>query len=157
MPAPVDLTGASRSFRNNNPGNLRGPLAFAHGAIGTDADGFAIFPDIQTGQAAQAALWASPAYADKPLGPAIRRYGGLYGNQAGVDPSTTFSQLTPEQQQAFLARQQALEGYKPGAATGPPTLAPLPPTRPSSLPETMPAALPPQLDLEPHDGDPFAP
>src|SRR5208283_4377648 len=38
----------SVSYRNNNPGNLRsGP-----GQIGTDANGYAIFPDVATGQAA---------------------------------------------------------------------------------------------------------
>ena len=36
----------SAAYRNNNPGNLTaGP-----GMIGTDASGFAIFPDLQTGQ-----------------------------------------------------------------------------------------------------------
>src|SRR6516225_11045126 len=35
----------SVSYRNNNPGNLRsGP-----GMIGTDANGYAVFPDYQTG------------------------------------------------------------------------------------------------------------
>lgn len=38
----------SRAQRNNNPGNLRaGP-----GQVGTDAGGYAIFPDLETGWAA---------------------------------------------------------------------------------------------------------
>jgi hypothetical protein len=37
----------STSYRNNNPGNLK--YAGQAGAIGQDANGFAIFPDYQTG------------------------------------------------------------------------------------------------------------
>ena len=37
--------GGSRSWRNNNPGNLRyGTFAQNHGAIGRDRGGMAIFP-----------------------------------------------------------------------------------------------------------------
>lgn len=44
------FTPGSRAQRNNNPGNLQsGP-----GQIGTDANGFAIFPDVATGTAALA-------------------------------------------------------------------------------------------------------
>jgi hypothetical protein len=44
------LVSGSVAQRNNNPGNLRsGP-----GQIGTDANGYAIFPDVATGQAALA-------------------------------------------------------------------------------------------------------
>ena len=43
-------TAGTVAQRNNNPGNLRsGP-----GQIGTDANGYAIFPDVATGQAALA-------------------------------------------------------------------------------------------------------
>ncbi len=38
----------SRSFRNNNPGNLKAGA----GAVGKDAEGFAVFPDFATGWAA---------------------------------------------------------------------------------------------------------
>jgi len=40
----------SRSFRNNNPGNLKFSGQF--GAVGADANGFAIFPDYDTGREA---------------------------------------------------------------------------------------------------------
>lgn len=39
----------SRSNRNNNPGNIRGMVP---GAVGTDTDGFAIFPTADAGMAA---------------------------------------------------------------------------------------------------------
>jgi hypothetical protein len=41
----------SRSYRNNNPGNL--VCAGQRGMIGCDPDGFAIFPDYQTGLTAE--------------------------------------------------------------------------------------------------------
>jgi len=45
--------GGSRSWRNNNPGNVvRGP-----GRIGKDAEGFAIFPDLPKGAAARKTLF----------------------------------------------------------------------------------------------------
>lgn len=37
----------SRSWRNNNPGNLRGAVSRR---VGRDAEGFDIYPDVQTGQ-----------------------------------------------------------------------------------------------------------
>ena len=46
-----------RNARNNNPGNIKyGDFARQHGAIGQDANGFAIFPDMTTGFAATQAL-----------------------------------------------------------------------------------------------------
>jgi hypothetical protein len=39
--------GGSRSWRNNNPGNVRGAV---NRRIGRDAEGFDIYPDVQTGQ-----------------------------------------------------------------------------------------------------------
>jgi hypothetical protein len=40
----------TRSYRNNNPGNLK--YAGQSGSTGADADGFAIFPDYDTGRTA---------------------------------------------------------------------------------------------------------
>lgn len=46
-----------RNFRNNNPGNIRySPWSAEHGAIGKDKQGFAIFPDKETGSRAQDSL-----------------------------------------------------------------------------------------------------
>lgn len=49
----------TRSWRNNNPGNIKASdwnWAQEHGAIGKDVDGFAIFKDFQTGWNAKNAL-----------------------------------------------------------------------------------------------------
>ncbi len=52
----------SRSWRNNNPGNLRYTwFARDHRAIGT-AGGFAVFPDYPTGRAALSALLHGTSY-----------------------------------------------------------------------------------------------
>lgn len=58
--APKTAAGApTRGVRNNNPGNIEyGPFARRHGAVGTDGR-FAVFPDMQTGTQALAALMAS--------------------------------------------------------------------------------------------------
>ena len=49
--------GGSRSFRNKNPGNIKyGDYAKEHGATGADTEGFAIFPNMETGTSAQTAL-----------------------------------------------------------------------------------------------------
>lgn len=47
----------SRAYRNNNPGNiLYGPFASSHGATGADMQGFATFPNAQSGFSATDAL-----------------------------------------------------------------------------------------------------
>lgn len=52
--------GATRGMRNNNPGNIRyGAFARSRGAIGQDAQGFAIFPSIEDGEAATKSLLGS--------------------------------------------------------------------------------------------------
>jgi len=148
---PVDLTGSSSSYRNNNPGNLvAGSFATAHGAIGRDPYGKAIFPDIQTGIAAQRSLWSGSSFGDKPLSQAVPHWVGpdrSYTRALGLDPASTFNQLTPDQQAALMARQQQMEGYyAPYAQGATPNLAPLPPARPQSFPD---------LQTVPVDGDPF--
>jgi len=48
---------APRGIRNNNPGNIRyGDFAYKNGATGRDSGGFAIFPSMEAGVAAQRAL-----------------------------------------------------------------------------------------------------
>ena len=67
--------GGSRSWRNNNPGNIEyGDFARRYGAIGTDGR-FAIFPDEATGQRARAALiFNGDKYRNLTLTQAIERY-----------------------------------------------------------------------------------
>lgn len=48
---------APRGIRNNNPGNIKyGDFAYRNGATGRDSGGFAIFPTMEAGVAAQRAL-----------------------------------------------------------------------------------------------------
>ena len=64
----------SRSWRNNNPGNIRkGNFAIVNGAIGDDG-AFAIFPDVQTGLDAIVTLLRSKSYVDLSLKDAVFRY-----------------------------------------------------------------------------------
>lgn len=53
-------SGSTRGMRNNNPGNIRyGAFARSRGAIGQDAQGFAIFPSMEAGEAATRSLLGS--------------------------------------------------------------------------------------------------
>jgi len=57
----------SRSWRNNNPGNLiAGTFANQHGAIGNN-NGFAVFPDAATGEAASESLLKTNTIRRLPL------------------------------------------------------------------------------------------
>lgn len=57
--------GGSRAWRNTNPGNVRsfGSFAKENGSIG-EADGFAVFPDYETGRRALARLLRGKMYRD---------------------------------------------------------------------------------------------
>ena len=75
----------SRSYRSNNPGNLM--YAGQPGATGADAQGFAIFPDYQTGLNAlnnQIALDAS-------RGMTIQQFAHSYAPAAGGNNPTSYA------------------------------------------------------------------
>ena len=64
---------SSRSYRTNNPGNLRfGKFAQNHGAV--DADGYAKFPTAIEGTAAMLELLAGGMYRNLDLVRAFQRY-----------------------------------------------------------------------------------
>ena len=71
----------SRSYRNNNPGNIEyGEFAKAHGATGSDGR-FAIFPTYQAGRTAQEKLlFESGAYKDLTLAQAINKWAPGFEN-----------------------------------------------------------------------------
>lgn len=114
------------SARTNNPGNISptGPTARGHyetnfGAIGylpsSNGPPVAVFPDFETGQAAQVYLWQTPAYQKKTLGQAARSwaaspYVGALVAAAGVPEDTLVSDLTPEQLNAVVSAQVGQEG-----------------------------------------------
>lgn len=67
--------GNTRGDRNNNPGNLKmGDVARAFGAVGADDRGFAIFPNRESGAAAQEALVKSDRY----KGLSLRQFASKY-------------------------------------------------------------------------------
>lgn len=67
-------SGGSRSWRNNNPGNMRqSPFAERHGSLGS-AGGFAVFPSPQTGWDALFALFRGPTYSPLTIEDAVARY-----------------------------------------------------------------------------------
>jgi len=72
-----------RAARNNNPGDIDyGKFAKAHDAIGTDGR-FAIFPTLEAGMQADAALFAS-AYHGMTIAAALDKYAPPSENQTNV-------------------------------------------------------------------------
>ncbi len=122
--------GGSRSWRNNNPGNIEyGAFAREHGASGSDGR-FAIFPDEAAGIRAQRALlFEHPNYRNSTIRQAISRWAPASENNTaayaagiaggtGVTEHTQLSDLTPEQQERFLATMRRIEGWRPGRTDG---------------------------------------
>lgn len=66
-------TGGSRSWRNNNPGNIRATAGLLYGANGV-RDGFLVFPDVQTGLNAISRLFRGDNYNSLTLAQAMQRY-----------------------------------------------------------------------------------
>jgi hypothetical protein len=67
-------TGGTRSWRNNNPGNInKGQLSVKFGAIGAN-NRFAIFPDKKTGFHAIVLLLNTPMYQTTSLLGALKNY-----------------------------------------------------------------------------------
>jgi TP901 family phage tail tape measure protein len=125
-PSDIPGFGGSRSWRNNNPGNLRhGEFAAAHGATGKDEKGFAVFPDAETGRAAQRSLlFDSPQYAGLSIREAIGKYAPAAENDTGayvrrvttglgVGPEARLADLAPEQREHMLDIMREHEGWRP--------------------------------------------
>lgn len=123
-----ERSGGTRSWRNNNPGNIEaGNFAAAHGAIGSDGR-FAIFTSEERGRGAIVSLLGSPAYQRLTLQQAINRYAppvendtAAYSNYvsgAGSLPLDTRLNAMSAQQMDALARAiQVHEGWRPGTST----------------------------------------
>ncbi|MBY6239793.1 hypothetical protein [Methylosinus sp. Sm6] len=125
-PSDIPGFGGSRSWRNNNPGNLRhGAFAAAHGATGADEKGFAVFPDEATGRSAQRALlFDSPQYAGLSIREALGKYAPASENDTGayvrrvtqglgVGPEARLADLAPEQREKMLDILREHEGWRP--------------------------------------------
>jgi hypothetical protein len=118
--------GGSRAWRNNNPGNIKDTdFAREHGAIGRDADGFAIFPDEDTGTQALVDLLNTDTYQGLTLGEAFERYAPPSENETenyienienwtGLDADTPMSDLTEEQLEDVANGIRRHEGWNDG-------------------------------------------
>lgn len=115
----------SRSWRNNNPGNIEaGSFANRHRAIGNN-HGFAVFPDEKTGQAASVALLKTSTYRNLTvdgaiyrrsppsendtdhLQEAIRRIGGFSGDEM-------IRELGDRQLERLVKAIKIMEGWRVG-------------------------------------------
>lgn len=116
----------TRSWRNNNPGNIEyGPFAKSQGAVGSDGR-FAVFSSYEEGRAAKTALlFESKGYANKTIQGAINRYAPDFENDsvayartiaraAGVTVDTKLSDLSASQREALLDAMERVEGFKKG-------------------------------------------
>lgn len=140
--------GGARPWRNNNPGNLVG----GKGAIGRDSEGFAIFPDMETGRQAQAAVIKNdsrykgksikdmiPVYVD-PNDPRndIAGYTKDIGDFSGLDMNKKLEDLSDEESgrllDAIRRREGAIDkqGNPKGAGTVINHSAPTMPSAPTS-------------------------
>lgn len=122
--------GGSRSWRNNNPGNIEyGPFAKKMGATSSDGR-FAIFPDYETGRKAQEELlFNSEGYRNLTLAQAISRWAPGSENNVpayiaamGGDSSKLMSQYSAEERKKLLDAMQKHEGWKEGKPTAGPGL-----------------------------------
>lgn len=119
-------TGGTRSWRNNNPGNLR---YHATGSIGHDNDGFAVFETYDAGKAALIAHIDDTAslkrtvlqffirYAPKSDGNDPELYARAIAQKIGASANQLIGDLTEQQRLAIADNVQRIEGYKAGATS----------------------------------------
>ncbi len=121
-------TEGSRSWRNNNPGNLAYyKFAKENGAIGTDGT-FAIFPDYETGQRARKKLLKGSqyhhltikemAYKYEPESPEkSESYCKCIVSRSKLEPTRKLESLNDEEFDTLLQSMQACEGWEIGQET----------------------------------------
>ncbi|MGX9965921.1 hypothetical protein ACVFYP_21525 [Roseomonas sp. F4] len=122
----VTREGGSRSWRNNNPGNIiKGSFTLSAGAIGDDG-AFAIFPDAQTGREAIVTLLRSASYRGLSLRDGIFRYAPPSENdsgkyvafvvaETGIAETEVLGSLPGAKLRAIAQAIQTMEGWKVGA------------------------------------------
>jgi hypothetical protein len=116
---------ASRSWANNNPGNIEfGNFAQKFGAIGTDGR-FAIFPTVEAGFEAQKGLLRGESYRNLTLRDAIYRwappsendsahYARTVASRAGLNENTRIRDMSNEQLDRMVRTMASHEGWKAG-------------------------------------------
>jgi hypothetical protein len=121
----------SRSYRNKNPGNIKGGgFAKSMGSIGNDADGFAIFKSVEDGRKAQEKLlFESSGYKDLTLKEAIAKW---VPKKDKNDPDAyaermlkkvggkelKMGEYSADERKVLMAQQTQEEGYFPGKDSG---------------------------------------
>jgi hypothetical protein len=121
--------GGTEAWRNNNPGNIEdSDFSRRHGAIG-NADGFAVFPDPETGRAAMDSLLRTSTYSQMSIDDAIASWASGSSNieiaayQATVKQITGFSgdtkvgDLDADQFASLKSAMERVEGSQPGTVT----------------------------------------
>jgi len=115
----------TRSYRNNNPGNLRyGPFCIKRGATGQDDKGFAIFPTASMGFEALFDLLRTKTYGRLTLKEAMHRYAPQHENdtggylryiigQTGVLEDQVLGSLPPGKIVRIMAAITLFEGWDP--------------------------------------------
>lgn len=117
--------GGSRSWRNNNPGNIRyTQFARNQGAIGT-AGSFAVFADVDSGRAALLSLLTGPTYISLTISAAISRYAPPNENDTanyerlitrltGLNVTRVLSALAADELRQVASAIETIEGYVVG-------------------------------------------
>jgi|FaiFalDrversion2_1042247.scaffolds.fasta_scaffold08143_2 hypothetical protein len=114
--------GGTRSWRNNNPGNLRSTrFTRRHGAIGS-AGGFAVFPDYQTGRNALATLLRGATYRNLTIAQMVSRYTATdqeayrqcLRRYSNLNLDRRIRDLTDAEFQRLLDAIQRCEGWREG-------------------------------------------
>ena len=113
----------SKSYRNNNPGNIRfGQFTQGYGAI-DDNTGFAKFPTVIQGLAAMLDLLAGPRFRDLSIRAALHKYAPKSENDTEkyiaficretLRPNFILRDLDPFQILGLLRSMIRFEGWKP--------------------------------------------
>lgn len=121
----IERIGGTIAWRNNNPGCIRYSARMVElGAIGK-ADGFAVFPNEETGMRAIKSLLLSDAYCDLNISAAINKYAPPHENNTahyinslcgivGVSRNTKICELNDEQMTSVVYAIRKLEGWITG-------------------------------------------
>jgi hypothetical protein len=125
-------SGGTLAWRNLNPGNLKfGDFAKSKGAIGSGTGGHAVFPTLESGQAAQKALLFSvdrgynklsiqeaiAKYAPVSDGNKPRQYARYIAGQLNVSLDTKLRELSESKKNKMIEAMKSYEGYETGKVT----------------------------------------
>lgn len=120
--------GGTRSWRNNNPGNLNyGSFSSRNGAIGSDYGSFAIFPDYQTGYDAMKTL-ITTTYNNYTIETMMNKYAPPSENDTvayinylvdatGMSKNTYIRNMNSTQLNSLLNAMITHEGFTAGSTT----------------------------------------